>query len=70
MPPLTPHPAHLTVQIFAVIKPVVSASRVLARIGNIRDLDGFFYLHTNTHAGRQAEVWPSGKALRQRESVL
>lgn len=68
MPPLTPHPAHLTVQIFAVIKPVVSASKVLARIRNIGDLDGF--LSARKHTRRQAEVWPSGKALRRRESVL
>lgn len=49
VPPLTAHAAHLTVQIFAVIKPVVSESKVLARNENIRDLEGFFFpVHTHT----------------------
>lgn len=56
--PLTLHPAHQTVQIFAVIKPVVSESKVLACNENIGDLDGF-YLHT--YANTQTELWPSGK---------
>ena len=47
-PLLMPHSAHLTVQIFAIINPVVSELEVLARNKNIRDLHGF-YLHTHTH---------------------
>lgn len=55
MPLLTAHAAHLTVQIFAVIKPVVSESKVLACNENIRDLEGFFFLstHIHNHAQRQ-----------------
>lgn len=47
VPPLAPHPAHLAVQIFAVLKPVVSESKVLECNKNIKDLGGF-YLHTNS----------------------
>lgn len=60
MSALTPHPAHLTVQIFAVRKPVVSESEVLAHNENIGDLDGF-YVHTLMQNHTQTEVWHSGR---------
>lgn len=49
-----PHPTHLALQIFAVIKPVVSDFMVFGRTNHIRDLDGSA-LHTNTNTKMQTE---------------
>lgn len=51
VPLLKPHPAHLTVQIFAVIKLVVSEAKALAQSLSIRDLDAFIQTQADT-------LWP------------